>query len=55
VKCDQARDQLAWVAEGLESLQFDIVTRSRAAETVGPEIVELHAHAMQLAATWCRR
>ena len=55
VKCDQARDQLAWVAEGLESLQLDIVTRSRAAETVGPEIVELHAHAMQLAATWCRR
>ena len=53
--CDQARDQLAWVAEGLESLQLDIVTRSRAAESVGPEIVELHAHAMQLAATWCRR
>ena len=53
VKCDAARQQLAWVGDGLDSLQYDVVTRSKAPETLGREIGELHHHAMQLAATWC--
>ena len=52
-KCDLARQQLAWVGDGLNSLQLDIVTRSKVPETLGREIGELHDHAMQLAATWC--
>ena len=54
-KCDAARQQLAWVGDGLGSLQRDIVTRSKAQKTLGREIGELHDHAMQLAATWCGR
>ncbi len=53
VKCDAARQQLAWVGEELDSLQLDMVTRLKAPETLGREIGELHDHAMQLAATWC--
>ncbi len=52
-KCDSARHQLAWVGDGLDSLQLDIVTRSKPPQTLGREIGELHNHAMQLAATWC--
>ncbi len=55
VKCDSARHQLAWVGDGLGSLQREIVTRSKAQKTLGREIGELHDHAMQLAATWCGR
>ncbi len=55
VKCDSALQQLAWIGEELDTLQYDTVTRSKATETLGREIVALHDHAIQLAATWCGR
>ncbi len=54
-KCQPVREQLAWVGDGLDSLELDVVMGSKATETFGREISELHHHAMQLAATWCRR
>ncbi len=55
VKCDSARQELTWVGEELDALKYDILTRSKATETLGREIGALHDHAIQLAATWCGR
>jgi len=55
LRCDAVLQQLAWVGEELDTLRYDIVTRSKGTETLGREIGEMHDHAIQLAATWCGR